>query len=272
MIRWGLRVLIALGIAVVAAYCLIPAERLGAYMTSTMSANSPKTAYSCRAARLGFPPGMVFEQFRIDFRKKSQPGIEVQTLRLTPRLVPLLTGRMSFGVRAASYGGQVNGTVDYLRYATTVGPLDAAFHLADLDVARCAWLRAATGMPLTGRLRGAVDFSGETAAFAQGTGQARLTLQGCRLPVVRGLGNLGTAEFDTVELNMVLDRGVMRVERLFLGGKGVQSVLRGHVLLKEDLRDSALSLSGTLVVKTLARFNLKFVVTGTLAHPAVSVM
>ncbi len=273
MMRWGLRCLMALVVLAVAGLWLMPWERLGHAWLARLSDESPVAVYSCSTVRPGAPPAMVFDRFHIDFRKRSYGEIETDSLTVRPRLAALLTGRMAYGFLADAYGGKVDGDVNYIRYFTANGPVDASFRITDLDVGRCAFLRALTGASLSGRLKGNVDFSGETTDLRQGSGRALLTVQGCHLPVATGFGRMpAPVHFDALELRAVFDRGSLQVDKLVLSGRGVRSVLRGQVALKKEFRDSVLSLSGKLEVTALFGLTLKFAITGPIAHPALTVI
>ncbi len=269
----ALGILAVLAALVLAGYAVFSAGRLGTALMQSLSNDNPGAVFSCAASRWRFPVGLALDGLKVRFKNGEKGPLEAATLVLRPRVLRLLSGRLSLQAHADTYGGKLDGDIDFIRYFKAGGPLNARLKAEGIDLNQCAYLTAAMGSPVKGKLKGTLEYSGDTAGLLKGAGQGHFTVTGADLEVPGKLTGLITGiRFDRAEAEVAFEEGKLRVERLVLGGPNLKSVLKGHVFLEENWDQSGVSLSGKLEVPALSRVRLDFAVTGTVSRPVITVM
>jgi type II secretion system protein N len=259
--------------AVIAAvFFLFPCDRLATYITSSLTESSRNAVFTCNGSRLHFPPGLVLNQFRVDFKHRQGARIDADSLALQPRLLDLIRGRLSMLLKADTYGGSMDGDIAFIRYFAAQGPLRAKLNFSEIDLQRCSYLSTIFGMPLKGRFKGTFDYTGDSNELLKGTGQAHFTIREGHFQTAGSTaGILNAFSFDSMEAEIALEEGKLKIGKLLLGGKNVQSILKGYVFLREDLGASEISLSGKMELPAPLT-KLDFTVTGTVSRPIITVM
>ncbi len=268
---WGFFALVAA--LLLAAYVLLPFGRMGTALMQSLSENNPGAVFSCTASRWSFPLGLALDGFKVRFKSAENGPFEATTLVLRPRVLKLLSGRLSLRAHADAYGGKIDGDVDFIRYFKAGGPLSVRLSADGIDLNQCAYLTAVMGGPLKGKLKGALDYSGDTSGLLKGSGQGHFTVSGADMQVPGKITGLITGiRFDTLDAEIAFEDGKLKVGKMVLGGPNLKSVLKGHVFLAENWEQSGVSLSGKLEVPALSRIKLDFAVTGTVSKPVITVM
>jgi type II secretion system protein N len=194
------------------------------------------------------------------------------------RLLPLLTGRISFGYRAGIGGGEVRGGFSLNRG----GEMD--FQISNVRLEDIPFFSTAAGTLARGELQGEGSFRGRGNKAA---GEARLEIRGVELAGVRiGEMPLPDATYDLVRGALKVNGGKGVIESATLQGEGIYVRLKGDFPVTAPINSAPLNLTLELMPKPaflekqrfvfllLSRYlvspgNYRIPVSGTLAHPAI---
>jgi type II secretion system protein N len=194
------------------------------------------------------------------------------------RLLPLLTGKVSFGYWAGIGGGEIAGDFSPNRG----GEMD--FQITRLRLEDIPFISTATGTRARGELNAEGNFRG---IGSKAVGEARLEIKGLELANVKiGEMPLPDAAYDLARGAMKVIGGKAVIESATLQGEGLYVRLKGDFPVTAPLGAAPLNLTLDLMPKPefmerqkfvfllLARYlvspgNYRLPVTGTLAHPTI---
>jgi len=237
-----------------------------------------QSGMTMRAAQFGkaLPLGIKARKLEIADERGLLLRVDEASVRL--RLLPLLTGKVSFAYRAAIGKGDVRGNFSLLRGA---GMEVAISHLRLEDI---PFIPTATGAQAKGDLQAQGSFRGKGAAAR---GEARLEVKGMELAGVKiGEMPLPDASYDTVRGALKVAGGKAVLESATLQGEGLFVRLKGDFPVLTPPGAAPLNLTLELMPKPEFMEKQKFVflfltkyldspghyqipVRGTLAKPAV---
>ena len=195
---------------------------------------------------------------------------------LTPRLLPLLPGRMGLKVEALQPDGSLSAEMTAPLRPQPEAPLKVAATAENFDVSQLRGLMAPQNAEaLSGRLSGTAELTWPAGAIYRGTGRCDMNLANGNLPLT-----LNSLPFDSLGVKRLriaasMDSGALRIERAELSGS-LSGSISGRFDLQPDLLNSNLNLSGSMTLP--AGFNLpsgnpspdgrsSFTIGGTLNHP-----
>jgi type II secretion system protein N len=173
---------------------------------------------------------------------ESRDGLRISIDRLdaTPRLWPLLLGRVGVAFDAHLFDGRVQGFAEEGRATRRV-----VAAVSDVDLARALPLRRATGLDLVGKLRGELDLTLDQRAVTKSEGWLDVAVDGAavnggQMPVP-GMGGAITVPKVTlgqVTAKAVVKEGKLTFEQLAAkssdldaSGNGLYCVLRPRLAL-----------------------------------------
>lgn len=234
--------------------------------------------YSFRAGQFGkvLPLGIKARKIEIGDERGVLLKADKATVRL--RLLPLLTGRISFSYQADIHGGEVSGEFSPNRGGKLVFRAGKV-HLEDIP-----FFTNVADVSAKGELEAEGDFQGGGNNAA---GKARLQIKGLELAGVKiGGMPLPDAAYDTARAAMKVTGGKAVLESVTFQGAGLYVRLLGDFPVTTPLGASPLNLTLELMPKPdflerqklvfllLARYlvspgNYRIPVHGTLAHPAI---
>jgi type II secretion system protein N len=234
--------------------------------------------YTFRAGEFGkaLPLGIKARKVEIGDARGVLIQADEAVVRL--RLLPLLTGKLSFRYRAVIGGGEVRGGFALNRG----GEMD--FQISHLRMEDIPFFPTAAGTLARGDLKGEGSFRGRGSKAA---GEARLEIRGVELAGVRiGEMPLPDATYDLVRGALKVSGGRAVIESATLQGDGIHVRIKGDFPVSEPIGAAPLNLTLELMPKPdflekqkfvfllLARYlvspgNYRIPVNGTLAHPAI---
>jgi type II secretion system protein N len=234
--------------------------------------------YTFRAGEFGkaLPIGIKARKVEIGDDRGVLFKADEAVVRL--RLLPLLTGKLSFCYRAGIGGGEVRGGVSLNRG----GEMD--FLISNVRLEDIPFFSTAAGTRARGELTGEGSFRGRGSKTA---GKARLEIKGVELAGVRiGEMPLPDATYDLVRGALKVNGGKGVIESATLQGEGIYVRLKGDFPVTAPINAAPLNLTLELMPKPdflekqrfvfllLARYlvspgNYRIPVNGTLAHPAI---
>jgi type II secretion system protein N len=234
--------------------------------------------YTFRAGEFGkaLPLGIKVRKLEVGDHRGLLFKADEAEVRL--RLLPLLTGRLSFGYRAGIGGGEVRGGFSLNRG----GEVD--FQVSNVRLEEIPFFPTATGTRARGELKGEGSFTGRGSKTV---GEARLEIRGVELAGVRiGEMPLPDATYDLVRGALKVNNGKAVIESATLQGEGIYVRLKGDFPVTAPINGAPLNLTLELMPKPdflekqrfvfllLARYLVspgyyRIPVSGTLAHPAI---
>ena len=234
--------------------------------------------YTFRAGEFGkaLPLGIKARKVEIADNRGVLFKADEAVVRL--RLLPLLTGKLSFSYRAGIGGGEVVGVFSLRKGGET------DFRISHLRLEDIPFFSTATGTRARGDLQAEGSFrgSGKNAG-----GEAQLEIKGAELAGVKiGEMPLPDATYDLVRGALKVNSGRAVLESATLQGVGLYVRLKGDFPITEPIGAAPLNLSLELMPKPefmerqkfvfllLAKYlispgNYRIPVNGTLAHPAI---
>ncbi len=256
---------LAMAAIVLAGYFLSPFFGLGERLAEALS-KSGDARFECRSSMLSLPFGLVLERFAVTFGGKKESRFEANPMIVKPVLAQLLTGRLVLAVHAETHDGQLDGKIDFIRYFAARGPLKASFRLEEIDLGQSPYLKSLAGKPVSGKLTGTIDFTGDSADLLKGSGRALVKVKEGDF---RGFNG---QTFNTAEAEIVFEQGTVRIGRLLLDGEEFKCSLKGNIFLNQDPGKSELALNGDLQMRKQPDLKMMLAVTGTIAEPIFTAM
>jgi len=234
--------------------------------------------YTFRAGEFGkaLPIGIKARKVEIGDDRGLLFKADEAVVRL--RLLPLLTGKMSFSYRAGIGGGEVRGGFSLNRGG------EMAFLISHLRLEDIPFFSTAAGTRARGDLKGEGSFRGRGS---KAVGEARLEIRGVELAGVKiGEMPLPDANYDLVRGALKVNGGKAVLGSATLQGDGIYVRLKGDFPVTEPIGAAPLNLTLELMPKPdflekqkfvfllLARYlvspgNYRIPVNGTLAHPVI---
>jgi type II secretion system protein N len=234
--------------------------------------------YTFRAGEFGkaLPLGIKARKVEIGDHRGVLFKADEAVVRL--RMLPLLTGKLSFNYRAGIGGGEVSGGFSLNRG----GEMD--FLISHLRLEDIPFFPTAAGTRARGDLKGEGSFRGRGS---KAVGEAKLEIRGVELAGVKiGEMPLPDATYDLVRGALKVNGGKAVIESATLQGDGIYVRLKGDFPVTTTIVAAPLKLTLELMPKPdflekqkfvfllLARYlispgNYRIPVSGTLAHPSI---
>ena len=103
-------------------YLRFPGEALTDYAKADIAARYPGATLSIDTIRPSFPPGFALSDVTVGLRDRPDPIVRADGLTIRPGGLALLRGRVAVIAKAAGYGGEVRGRVEFSRFFSGPGP------------------------------------------------------------------------------------------------------------------------------------------------------
>jgi len=253
-------------------YLRFPGRDLKDGLATAAAARYPGTAWSIKAVRPSFPPGIALSDITAAFGDRPERVLHADGLTVRPAWLSLLRGRFGFVMEGEGYGGAGTGRVDFSRPLSIRGPLSAAMNIRNVRVEKCPWLRDILASQVTGTLNVAADFDGTREALKGGAGNIEFTLTNGVFPLQGGLLGFERIDFSRIEGKMAYKNGALKVNQLTLNGNKLRCSLKGNILLADDFRESRIDLSGTANIAMQGSRQMTLTITGTIGNPVARLM
>jgi type II secretion system protein N len=164
-------------------------------------------------------------------------------LRLDPSLLPLLLGRLDLGMEALFDPGVLEGSIR-TPLKSPGESLNLSARMDNLD-ARSFQPFMPPGMSPSGLVTGTVDIEGPAMNLRELGGRASVAWKDGYLPLPGSLLPLGGIPFSSLEVQTVMEKGLITLEKMELSGD-ISGTVTGTVRLMEPLSRSRLNLTGEL--------------------------
>ncbi|MCL2669480.1 MAG: type II secretion system protein GspN, partial [Syntrophaceae bacterium] len=142
---------------------------------------------------------------------------------------------------------------------------EAAFE--EIRIEEIAWLKEPLSSPLTGRLQGTFQYSGEDKTLRSGTGQLDFTMVNGNYLLREPLFGFDRVDFSRIEGKIGYRNGALQLSQLTLTGERLRLAFRGNLLLAEQWPESRLELTGTIQLTDQGDRQLRVAIDGTVGNP-----
>ena len=223
-------------------YVLFPSETVKSYLAFRFSKLAPECRLSIARLRPAIPPGL--SAFGVDIKCRQDEAVSSDRILVNPAYKSILKGRPGIDFDAALYGGKVTGTVDFVRTKQHNG-LSAALQIKSVDLKPIPIVKTIFRYTVFGLLSGKIEYRGPFNG--NGTGAAHLLAKKCGIEFPTPVIGLASLSFDTMQLELKIDKQRLEIEKLVLKGRDLSVSAAGTVVLAlNKFADSRISLKGTL--------------------------
>lgn len=239
--KWFFLTVYLLAVALVSAYYLFPAETFKGYLAFKAAQNHPDVSLRIGEIAPRFPPGLRLQAISVAYNGSELAAVDA--LDVTPDYLALLGlhPRLHFDGRA--YAGRLTGDVA-LTTADGASAMTVAARLAGLQTAEMALIERLSGRKVHGTLAGTLELRREGTTAPQGT--AVLTLSNGKVDLLTPLFDLDSIAFKTVDAELTLDPGRLRINRCDVRGPQLDAAFSGAVTFKAPVGESGLNVNGTV--------------------------
>lgn len=253
-------------------YLRFPGDIFARYAVSSVSAMNPDAILLIGDVSPGIPPGIRFKNIALGFRDNPLATLQADTVTATPGYGALMKGQTTVSLSAAGYGGTMKGELGGGRFLSLQGPISVKMTLDGLTMEKIGYLRERLGRQITGKLKGALNYSGNPQAPAAGAGNIDLTLSSGSYPLQESIMGFDRLDFKNVDAQISLKNGVLTINKLKLTGDKINASLSGDVTLNNgDIKSSRINLTCTLEAAGQNR-KLSMALTGMLSNPTIRYM
>jgi type II secretion system protein N len=253
-------------------YLRFPGEALTDYVKASVAARYPGVTLLIDTIQPSFPPGLALSDVTVSARDRQDALFHADDLTIRPGGLALLGGRLAVIARAASYGGEVRGNVEFSRLFSVQGPLTATVDIRNLRIDKWVWLRELFVRQITGTLKGSIAFSGTAGALKNGTGTVDFTLTNGTYPLQESFLGLEKIDYSRVEGKASFRNGALKITQLTLTGDKLRCSLKGNILLADDFQASQIDLNGTIELPLMGNKRVTLAISGTIGKPQSRVM
>jgi type II secretion system protein N len=232
--------------------------------------------------------GLKVEEAEISLKDASAPQLfKAESLIVRPEIWSFVKGSRRYRFQCQAYGGSIKGCVQFRQNAMKL-PFHTEIEVKDMQVGGHEYLEDLVGRRIQGNLSGTIHYSGQSNNLMSGDGGANLRLFDGAIELLLPLLGLDSIAFNEIEIDMVLKKRMINIDRFDLTGDQLKGKLSGKVSLKKQIERSSLDLRGELepfaafftsaegtssamniIKKRLKRGALDFVIRGTLREPKV---
>ncbi len=167
--------------------------------------------------------------------------IDVKEAHARARILPLLLGRVQMDFWASVFGGEVSGTTP-----TGTSKGDVEVKIEDCKLSEVDPLQKLLGVPIDGKVNGALSLSPVDGKFSKATGKVDFSIK--NLVVSDGKTKIGgmlaipPARVDEIVLSGEADKGVLKITKLSAAGPDLEMEGDGKVSIRESFLESSVDL------------------------------
>ncbi|HID29642.1 MAG TPA: type II secretion system protein GspN [Desulfobacterales bacterium] len=244
--KWLGYLLFALILTVALLYYRFPSDALRDYLQSMAHRANPPLALSVDSLELSLPIGLKLLETQVAL--KDMPDrvlVRADSLLIRPQVWSLFRGKPVYRFHCVAYRGDLVGSV-YVEKDDTRGFIDTKIDLRNIHVADHAYLSQLVGRHVEGTLDGTVSYKGQRNPLVDGSGQANLRVSQGRVELLQPFITLESIDFNVMEIEVVLKKQNVNLNRLELKGQQLHGTLSGTITLKQEFAKSRLDLKGTV--------------------------
>jgi type II secretion system protein N len=247
-------------------YLLFPSDSVGRYVRSVVADSNLNVALSFDSVRPCFPPGIRLHNLSVDFKNKPGSTLKADVAKMRPALLNLLSGKLALLLNADAYEGHIKADIGFANRFSGKNPVRVNARLDKINIGKCAYIKAASGREIDGRLGGTMSYNGKWDGVINGAGSARFTLLDGNIQLLKSVFGFDGLAFDKVEAELTLKNRTLKITGLNLTGKQISGSFTGNIFLDSDIMQSRLAIKGDLKIPALDR-KVSTTLKGTVSRP-----
>ncbi len=247
-------------------YLLFPSDSVGRYIRSVVAGSNLNVALSFDSVRPCFPPGIRLHNLSVGFKNKPGSTLRADVAKMRPALLNLLSGKLALLLNADAYEGHIKANIGFTNRFSYKGPVRINAGLDKINIGKCAYIKAASGRKIDGRLSGSLLYDGKWNRVINGTGSARLVLLDGNIQLFGDIFGLNEVNFDKMEADMTLKNRSLKITGLDITGKQISGSFTGNIFLDRDIMQSRLAIKGDIKIPALGR-KVSTTLKGTVCKP-----
>jgi type II secretion system protein N len=260
----------AVAALIVMLYLRFPVDTLARFLVSSVSENNPETILMIDATKPVIPPGIQFINLTLGSRDNPLSTIQADGITISPAYLTLLKGHTALAFSANTYGGVVQGQAGTNHFLSFQGPVNWKISADGVNIEKIGYLKERLGRQITGKLKGAMTFTGPLQTIASGTGNIEFTLVNGSYQLMESIMGIDRLDFKKVEALMSLKNGVLTITKLKLTGEKAGCTLSGDITLNAtDIKSSQINLNAAIELPVQNNKKIAMVLTGTLGNPTI---
>ncbi len=233
-------------------YFFFPSEAVRQYLEGSASRLDLGLVLRVGRVQPALPLGLKLEN--TDVSLKETPGISLfkaNSFVVLPSLRALTLRRPAFGFDCKAYGGNIEGVIA-LKTFNLDGPFQSDVEISGVQLGQHEFLKQWLKRDLSGAMSGNVTYSGSRDNLIGGSGRGNFSIANGSLKLSQPFLGMESVDFQRVDVQMVLEKQRISVERCDFAGKQMEGNMSGSILLNSNLADSRLNLK--VAVKPLSDF------------------
>ena len=242
-------------------YLLFPSDSAGRYIKSIVTGSNQDIVFSFDSVKPCFPPGISLHDLSVSFKNKPGSTIRADVAKVRPALLDFLSGKRILLLNADAYEGHIKADIGFADRFSGKSHVRVNTTLDKINIGKCAYIKAATGRQIDGRLDGTLLYNG-----SRGTGSVRFTLLNGNIQLLKSIFDFDGLAFDKVEAELTLKNRALKIIRLDITGKQLSGSFTGNIFLDMDIMQSRLAIKGDLKIPALDR-KVSTTLNGTVSRP-----
>jgi type II secretion system protein N len=236
---WLLYSSYAVIIAVFFFYYLFPSHSLKTYIIAQAGRVNPDFRLTAEKAELVFPFKIRLQNVDVDHI--SERLLEADMLTVAPRLRSLISRKSLFNFSMNAYQGHITGTADIADGQRLV--LNAV--ASEVQLADIPFLNNMSDNRVDGVLQGSLNYAAGKGSLE--TLNIDLDISNLNIVLATPFFTLNQVKFDSVETDAYLQNQQLKISRVTLTGNQIEGNLSGYASIKNDIRQTTINLSGTVM-------------------------
>ena len=225
-------------------YYRFPSGELMKYIEANFKNKYPGYMLFVEKGDVNFPPGMNFINVRVT--KDDHPEMiffESERFKIRPVLVSLFKDRKRFCFDCTAYEGNISGCLGF-KGKNARSNYDTSITISDVDLGKYPIFSKTIGREFEGILNGSVDLKDQSGVSVKG--EADLMLSKGKVEFVQPILGISSVNFDGLLMKLLIENGQVEFKEVEIKGKEIQGSFSGQVILKKDIFNSSLNITGTI--------------------------
>lgn len=237
-------ILYAVYIILVMTFCLFylfPVDAVTKYMSFALTETIPGINITLKKARPAFPAALRLQAVEFYYRRSLL--LTAEQVKIVPYFTTLFFPPVKFAFKGRTYGGIVEGRGKFTaKQADHKATIDA--RLAGIQVEEIAVLQNLAGRRIEGLLEGQIKYDSGTTSGDNLS--AEFVMSECIIELLTPVFNIGNVNFSKIETDVVVNKHKLQLKQCNFKGKQMDGTLSGFITLNNPLKESLISLSGTI--------------------------
>ncbi len=202
-----------------------------------------KTSIDMRVGKASgaFPLGLELNDVIVSksANREESPILEARTIKITPGILSLLRGEMSFKIYAELYGGQI--WVEFKR----INPgFSVSGVIKGIYIDKYSMIKSRYGLNVKGVLNAKFNIKGSTNDVTKDSGRGLISMKNVILQSSKILGILTLPEikFGDITIPVFMKEGRINIQDALQTSKDINSQLTGNIIMTNLARNSILNL------------------------------